>query len=129
MFESQTTIEAFHTECEVLNAEIIAAHNAHYESSSTGLIDPTESPNKNIIHSLFTDGGITYEKGGWAYGQRSSFDKEFGIDNYKILKLKFPKPANYGLSYAILTEEECYKFRNRINDLVTRLPKGLTVIR
>ncbi len=121
--------ELFYAECEALNAEIIAAHNAHYESSPTGLINPNEQPNGNIIHSLFTDGGITYEKGGWAFGRRGTFDKEYAIANFNCLKLKFLKPANYGLSYVILTEEECYKFRNKMKDLVNKLPSELTAYR
>lgn len=129
MSELKSDIEVFNSECESLNNEINAAHHAHYQLSPTGLIKPEEQPNGNIIHSLFTDGGITYEKGGCAYGRRSSFDKEYNICNSKLLKLKFPNAANYGLSFAILTEEECYRFRNKIQELVSKLPKELIEVR
>jgi len=68
MTSSQTDILS---EMKQLNDEIVAAHNKHYEASPTGLWMPKESPNGNTIYHLYSDGEITYQKGGWAYLQCS----------------------------------------------------------
>jgi len=106
------------TDIKSLNEEIINAHNKHYETSKTGLVIPTESPNGNIIYHLYSDGSITYEKGGWAYRQRNVFDDVYALDNYKILGLEFPKKANDGTTYVILTYNECKNFRIRMFELI-----------
>ena len=37
------------------------------------LVDEKAQPNANIIYHLQSDGKITYQKGGWAYGSRTEF--------------------------------------------------------
>jgi hypothetical protein len=37
---------------------------------------PNDQPNGNIIYHLQSDGKITYQKGGWAYGARTEFVDE-----------------------------------------------------
>lgn len=101
-----------------LNEEIINAHQKHYETSPTGLIIPTESPNGNLIYHLYSDGTITYQKGGWAYGQRNVFESHCALHNYKILCLEFPKTAADETTYVILTKDECINFRNRMAELI-----------
>lgn len=101
-----------------LNAEIVAAHDKHYETCPTGLWKPNESPNGNTMYHLYVDGEITYQKGGWAYGQRSVFPSCSPVPGIKNLKFDFPKKHhNVEETYAILTEQECIDFRNKMIDL------------
>ena len=104
-----------------LNADIISAHNRHYTISPTGLVNPNDSANGNIIYHLYSTGEISFQKGGSAYLQRSEFTKYEKIDNFKALDLKFPKEAEYGSSYVILTEEECKNFRDQMGELIKKL--------
>jgi hypothetical protein len=103
-----------------LNEEIINAHNKHYETSKTGLVLLDESPNGNIIYHLYSDGSITYQKGGWAYQQRSEFVYLYPLSNYKILCNEFPKKTkDETTTYAILTREECITFRKKMDEMIT----------
>jgi hypothetical protein len=111
------------SEIEQLNADIIAAHNKHYEVSPTGLIKPNESPNGNGINHLYSNGEITWQKGGSAYMQRSEFTFHNNIPGWQKLGLKLVKPSNYDITYAILTEQECLEFRVRIKELIEKLKK------
>lgn len=105
-------------EIEKLNTEIIAAHNAHYIISPTGLINPKESPNGNLIFHLYSNGEISFQKGGWAYMQRSEFLIQDKLTNYRALDLKFPNEASDSFSYVILTKEECINFRDKMIKLL-----------
>lgn len=109
------------SEIEQLNAVIIAAHNKHYDDSPTGLVNPNESPNGNLIYHLYSTGEISFQKGGSAYMQRSEFTLLSDIRNYQKLALKFPKRTADGSTYAILTEEECNKFRIQMSELIQKL--------
>jgi hypothetical protein len=108
-------------EIEQLNALIIAAYNNHYIISPTGLINPKESPNGNQIYHLYSTGEISFQKGGWAYMQRSEFMTHGNIPNYKKLDLKFPKKAADDSTYVILREEECKNFRIQMVELIKKL--------
>ncbi len=108
-------------ESEQLNELIINAHNWHYISSPTGLINPKDSPNGNQIYHLYSTGEISFQKGGWAYLQRSECISDGKISNYKKLELKLPKEAEDGSTYAILTKEECKQFRGKMIDLIKKL--------
>jgi hypothetical protein len=110
------------SEMKQLNDEIVAAHNKHYEASPTGLLNPKESPNGNTMYHLYSDGEITYQKGGWAYLQRSVFTSFSKVNNMVHLGFKFPKTKeNVKESYAILLEEECYEFREKMISLIKKL--------
>jgi hypothetical protein len=108
------------SEIEQLNADIISAHNKHYDTSLTGLIDPNESPNGNLIYHLYSTGEISFQKGGCAYMQRSEFMTHSNVPNYQKLTLKFPKSTTDGSTYVILTEEECKNFRIRMGELIKK---------
>lgn len=111
----------FNSEVLNLNSQIIEAHNKHYLNSPTGLVNPKESPNENIIYHLYSMGSFTSQKGGWAYLQRSEFEQEYDNSACKHLNLKFPKVGNgYGKTYVILTKEECILFRNKMIDLLKK---------
>ena len=107
------------------NEEVISAHNKHYECSMTGLIIPSVSPNGNPIYHLYSNGEITYQKGGWAYLQRSEFCFHQKVYNCDKLWLKFVKSTDYfdGLTYVILTEKECNEFRKRMIEFVEMMNK------
>lgn len=104
----------------VLNLAILEAYKKHYEESETGLVNPKESPNGNIIYHLYSDGEITFQKGGWAYLQRSEFSSEPAIGGHRELRMSFPNEADYGRTYTILTLEDCINFRSKMIDLLKK---------
>jgi len=110
-------------EIKQLENEIIEAHKKHYESSPTGLIIPTESPNGNTIYHLHSNGEVTFQKGGWAYLQRSEFTLLTSIRGWNKLELQFihKSDENSSITYCILTEEECRKFGDKMIELVKKL--------
>jgi hypothetical protein len=108
-------------ESKQLNELINDAHNWHYISSPTGLINPNDSPNGNQIYHLYSTGEISFQKGGWAYLKRSECIADGKITNYQKLGLKLPKEAADGSTYAILTKEECIRFRGQMIELINKL--------
>ena len=82
------------------------------------LVKKDEQPNANIIYSLYSDGSITREKGGWAYKKRSIF----GVASEIV------RPANFftfpceasgeGYTYAVMTEDNCRIVRELMNELL-----------
>lgn len=101
------------TKIKDLEAEINAANNP-------GLVKPDEQPNGNTIFHLYSNGKITYQKGGWAYGQRSEFTSEYCIETPNMFGFQFVNPSKYGLSYVIVDEETAIRFRTRIAELCVR---------
>ena len=86
--------------------------------NNLSLINSDQQPNENIIYQLYSDGTITRQKGGWAYGKRSLSDIA-----YEIVKpntyFTFPNVGeNEGDTYAIMTLENCHKVRNLMNELL-----------
>lgn len=108
-------MDIIQTKISELNKEIVDAHDKYYKDCSTGLWKPNESPNGNPMFHLYSDGEVIYQKGGWAYGQRSFFSFRQPVSG--IVKLGFKFPNTYGdikKTYVILTEEECYEFREKM---------------
>lgn len=94
----------------ILSLEFITDYikNAH----NPNLIFPEESPNRNIIYHIYSDGEITSQKGGWAYLQRSEFN-----ENYITCKNKYNNlfPMNRGdFTYAIVTEHDALKIQKML---------------
>lgn len=108
-------------ESKSLNELINDAHNSHYFSSPTGLVNPKDSPNGNQIYHLYSTGEISFQKGGWAYLQRSECISDGRINNYQKLHFKLPKEAANGSTYAILTKEQCKNFRRQMIELVKQI--------
>lgn len=107
----------------ILNAKVVAAHYAHYERNTTGLIDTSNnaSPNENQIYHLYSDGNVTYQKGAWAYLARSEFDLEDPVMSSRDVSkfgFKFVIDARAPYSYAILTLAECRAFRKEMMEIV-----------
>ena len=69
------------------------------------LVQPEESPNGNTIYHIYCDGEITYQKGGWAYLQRSEFTNSSVRLKKKYFDL-FPIKSDNNISYAIVTEKD-----------------------
>ena len=110
---------------EQLNTEVIKASMMHYpegkyEAALSTLIKPKESPNSNTIYKLYSDGSITYEKGGDAYGCRTVFNSEAYLDNVNKYHFRFSDKfiTSYGLSSVLLEYEECKKFRKQMQELI-----------
>lgn len=90
------------------------------ERHNPGLIKKEEQPNGNIIYKLYSNGTITREKGGWAYGQRSVFDVKYECVRPNTF-FSFPEKGDRkGDTYAIMTEEECHKIRNIMDDMLLK---------
>jgi len=90
-----------------------------YKLHNPSIIDSKLQPNENIIYCLYSDGTITRQKGGWAYGKRSVTDIMS-----KILKpntfFTFPLKGEYeGDTYAILSYDDCVKIRNIMTNFKT----------
>jgi hypothetical protein len=93
-------------------------NNVVKETHDLSLVKKDEQPNTNIIYSLYSDGSITREKGGWAYKKRSIF----GVAGEIV------RPANFftfpcegsgeGYTYAVMTEDNCRIVRELMNDLL-----------
>lgn len=110
------------TNCEInifdnFNEMVINAHNDHYVNGKNELIDTSKysSPNANQIYHFYSNGEITHQKGAWAYPLRTEFNLLHEIPGAKNLPFKFAKKAYDGTTYVILTQEECYKFRQEMN--------------
>lgn len=96
-------------------------NNLVYKINDNSLIIKEQQPSENYIYKLYSDGTLTREKGGWAYGKRSTFDIE-----YEILRpntfFTFPYKGQYeGDTYAILTLENSYKVRELMNELLLHI--------
>ena len=74
------------------------------------LVQRTESPNGNIIYHLYDNGEISFQKGGWAYLQRSEFTDKQGLCKKNYVDL-FPNKFN-SRSYAIISEMDAYNILN-----------------
>lgn len=82
-----------------INMKIKQYHNPN-------LIEPEESPNKNIIYKLYDNFCCTHEKGGWAYGDRSQFTHLYPLIVSNEPEIVFPlKEGNR--YFAIMTSEQC----------------------
>ncbi len=93
-----------------LNNDIIEASKKYILPNNTcSLINSEESPNANIIYHLYSDGEITSQKGGWAYGQRSVFTSASRVIYDDEIKKYFT------FHYVVLPYEECREFRERMS--------------
>lgn len=110
----------FQSEALALNVTILDAHKKNYEVSQTGLVKPKESPNGNTIYHLYSDGEITFQKGGWAYLQRSEFSLESTIGRHRELRMEFSNKDDHERTYVILIQEECKKFRDKMIELLNK---------
>ena len=86
------------------------------------LVDPLLAPNANIIYHLYSNGEITYQKGGEVYGKRSEFSSVPAIKSKELVFLidinKFSH-KNFGTDsfeygYIITTLENAYKIRHEM---------------
>ena len=107
------------------NHTIKGLHRLVGEIHNPNLININESPNANTIYHIYNDGQVTYQKGGWAYLQRSEFDLKGSIPYFaNELSLLFPKEIhNSSSSYAIGTEEDCLRVREYMVKLAERKTK------
>lgn len=112
----------FIEEVRILNEEICATHNAHYENDECGLVH-TENPIR--IYHLFSNGELTSQPGGLAYMARIETEHTrpmFGYDPADpepkfILPMESYHMYNCPdekVSYAILTAEEAIPLCNKM---------------
>lgn len=102
-------------EIKQLEADIRAANNP-------ALHVPTESPNGNGINHLYSDGEITWQKGGWAYRQRSEFTFHGPVINRtNPFNLELVYKADYGRSYVMISEAKALEFRARMKAISDKM--------
>jgi hypothetical protein len=87
-------------------------HKAH----NPKLVIFDESPNGNTIYHIYCNGEITYQKGGWAYLQRSEFNDSYALSLKKNYYDIFPIKNNVKHSYAIVTIKDAMTIRNMMID-------------
>ena len=77
------------------------------------LVKKEQSPLGNPIYHLHSDGRINWGKGGWAYGNRSRFEiKSYCVKPSTFFEFPLKNVGSEVDTYAILTEEECFKVRD-----------------
>ena len=73
--------------------------------------------NSQCHYHLYSDGTVKYQRGDFTYLNRSEITSECQVDEYHNTVFKFVK-SQYSRTYAVLTEEQCTKFRLEMNELV-----------
>lgn len=63
---------------------------------------------------LYSNGEIKFKNGLY------EVDKKPIISGYKKLQMQFPNETETGLSYAVLTEDECLFYRNKMINLLEK---------
>jgi len=84
-------------------------HDFIAKAHNPSLVIPTESPNGNIIYHIYSDGEITFQKGGWAYLQRSEFTDSYSCfkkDWTNLFPIKTKNVRQHVISYAIVTRDD-----------------------
>jgi hypothetical protein len=89
------------------NCRVVAAHNN------------SQCPRAYTYH-LYSDGTIKFQKGGFTYLNRSEITSECQVDEYHNTVFKFVN-SQYSRTYAVLTEEQCMKFRLEMTELVNEM--------
>ena len=113
-----------------LEALVKKLHDSHYTPESPhGLLHPDEAPNTNTIYKIWNDGEFTYEKGGYAYGDRSMKQVSLPIIHVSNKDTLPTFPIRHGPhSYAMLTVDECRQVRGLLRDFFEpMLPKRIEV--
>lgn len=118
--KSNFDMYGFEAEMNVINEEIKQAHHAHFSKDNPfGLHKPKGNPTENTIWHFYDDCEVSHQKGGHAYKRRSEFTWRDPLFSNSVFTL--PKRIYYGdVSYAILTEEECLSFHQKVKDLISK---------
>jgi hypothetical protein len=97
---------------EELNVKVIQTHESHYDEAGKHKLI------KNLdVYHLYSDGTITYQKGGNIYNKRNEWDYLPSISGSHKYPFKFVNESG-DYTYGILTREECREFRNEMLRLV-----------
>lgn len=86
------------------NRRVVSAHNSQLLNG----------------YHLYSDGTVKYQTGNFTYLNRSEITSECQVDEYHKTVFKFVR-SQYSRTYAVLTEEQCTKFRLEMNELVREL--------
>ena len=87
------------------------------------LINRDIAPNGNIIYKIYSDGEITFEKGGNAYGKRTLHTLMSSCMRNKfadLFPLKITGSYNVEYGYAIVTHEDGHKIRDALINLYNK---------
>ena len=88
------------------NRRVVSAHNSQCKCA--------------YPYHLYSDGTVKYQTGNFTYLIRSEITSECQVDEYHKTVFKFVR-SQYSRTYAVLTEEQCTKFRLEMNELVREL--------
>ena len=99
----------FNNEINMKKKEMIEKVNRLIETNhNPDLINLEINPNENTIYKIYSDFGITSEKGGWSYGRRNLFNYMTPLFNKSPIGVKrFPCKIENDMSYAIMKLEDC----------------------
>ena len=118
---NQTLIEVEYQRCKIYDMLLQLNDNT--------LFNPKAQPNANTIFHLYNDANITYQKGGWAYGDRTEFDIKptiyvnLGLDVEKFNNKRSVEKTKYGCvsiityGYIITTLENALLIRKEMEKL------------
>ena len=114
----------FETEMNTINEEIKQAHLSHYSKENPfGLHKPKGNPTENTMWHFYDDCEVSHQKGGHAYQRRTEFTWRDPLFSDAVFNL--PKKTFCGNeTYAILTEEECLSFHQKVKDLIQKYRKN-----
>jgi hypothetical protein len=82
-------------------------------SHNPALVCPKAAPNGNIVYHIYSNGEITYQKGGDAYLNRSEYTDSCAYLKKNYYEL-FPMKINKQLSYAIVTKENAKQIQSML---------------
>ncbi len=127
---------------EQLNSEIVNVYNSYIKNNINELIVQTNSPKIYDVYHLYSDGKITYQKGGNEYLQKFEYIHQNSL-YYKTMEKKiidenlknntcytsynnifhFPLQSDKyeNTTYVILTKKECIYYRYMMNKIIENL--------
>ena len=110
---------------EITSSVQIFINNLCNNLNNPSLIHINESPNANTIYHLYSNGQITWQKGGWAYGSRSEFIYKDCIFYNSTFFTFTNKINNDDKTYIICTFKTCEIIRTLMQRLLNYIDTDL----
>lgn len=113
----------FETEMNAINEEIKQTHLAHFSKENPfGLHKPRGNPTENTMWHFYDDCEVSYQKGGHAYRRRTEFTWRDPLFSNTVFTLPM-KTYCGNETYAIMTEDECLSFHQKVKELIKKYKK------
>lgn len=121
MTDTSEIVATLGSELRAYVEEVQQRHDAPGKNQfHTNLWDPQAAPNGNRITTVWEDGEVTDEKGGFAFGERSLFTLRGPVPNAYALKNiqgGFLPMKRNGFQMLICTEAEAFEIREKMAQL------------